>query len=108
MIIVGRNGIRKLGLLKVLSGIYRPDKCRMVNGARKTSLLTLQAGFDVNLKGRDNVRLNGMLLGYKKVYILSKLAEIAEFSELEAFFHAPIKTSSTGMRVRLGLATASF
>ncbi|MEM8498587.1 MAG: ATP-binding cassette domain-containing protein [Pseudomonadota bacterium] len=106
--IIGRNGSGKSTLLKVLSGIYKPDTGVIDNRSRKTSLLTLQAGFDDNLSGRDNALLSGMLLGYGKEEILSNMANIEVYSELGKFFHEPMKSYSTGMRARLGFATLAF
>lgn len=107
--IIGSNGSGKSTLLKILSGIYMPDKGTIKNYSKKTSLLTLQAGFDNNLSGRDNALLSGMLLGYEKESILSKMDDICDYSELGEFFLQPMSTYSTGMRARLGFATiASF
>lgn len=107
--IIGSNGSGKSTLLKILSGIYMPDTGTIDNYSKKTSLLTLQAGFDNNLSGRDNALLSGMLLGYEKESIFSKLDEICTYSELGEFFNLPMSTYSTGMRARLGFATiASF
>jgi len=105
--IIGRNGVGKSTLLKLLSGIYMPDTGSIVNHARKTSLLTLQAGFDLNLCGRDNAIISGMLLGYDKERIHAELDNIESYSELGEFFYQPLKTYSTGMRARLGFATAT-
>lgn len=106
--IIGRNGAGKSTLLQILSGIYMPDTGSIENHSKKTSLLTLQAGFDPNLCGRDNVILNGMLLGYSKQQIHAKMSEIEAYSELGNFFYEPIKTYSTGMKARLGFATATY
>lgn len=106
--IIGRNGAGKSTLLKLLSGIYSPDTGYIVNKSVKTSLLTLQAGFDANLSGHDNAILSGMLLGYQKTYVLSKLGDIENYADIGDFFHEPIKTYSTGMRARLGFAVATY
>lgn len=105
--IIGRNGMGKSTLLKLLSGIYLPDTGTIENRSKKTSLLTLQAGFDLNLCGRDNAVISGMLLGYSKEHVYAQMDNIEEYSELGDFFYQPLKTYSTGMRARLGFATAT-
>jgi len=106
--IIGKNGAGKSTLLKLLSGIYAPDKGYIVNKSVKTSLLTLRAGFDDNLSGRDNAILSGMLLGYPKEYVLSKLDDVEKYADIGEFFDEPIKTYSTGMKARLGFAVATY
>jgi len=106
--VIGRNGAGKSSLLKLLSGIYEPDRGVIVNKATKTSLLSLQAGFDPNLSGRDNAIVSGMLLGYSREQSYSQLELVKEYSDLKDFFYEPIKTYSTGMRARLGFAVASY
>lgn len=106
--LVGRNGAGKSTLLKLLSGIYAPDKGVIVNKSVKTSLLTLQAGFDANLNGHDNALLSGMLLGYPRKHVISKLDDIEAYADIGEFFNEPIKTYSTGMRARLGFAVATY
>jgi len=106
--VLGRNGAGKSTLLKLLANIYKPDVGKIINNSRKTSLLTLSAGFDLNLSGRDNALLSGMLMGYRKKEIETGIDDIYEYSELGEFFDQPLKTYSTGMRGRLGFAVATF
>jgi len=104
--IVGTNGCGKSTLLRVLANIYGVDGGTVTWHCRQVSLLALSLGFDVELSGRDNAILSGMLLGGRKKEVLEKLDEIIEFSELEEFIDKPIKTYSSGMRARLGFSVA--
>jgi lipopolysaccharide transport system ATP-binding protein len=106
--IVGRNGAGKSTLLKVLSRITAPTTGRAEIRGRVGSLLEVGTGFHPELSGRDNVFLNGAILGMRKAEIEAKFDEIVDFSEVERFLDTPVKRYSSGMRVRLGFAVAAF
>ncbi len=104
--IIGENGSGKSTLLKLLCGILRPDQGSIGINGRVAGLLDLGAGFHPDLSGRENLYLNGSLLGFSKVQIDRRFDEIVSFAELEAFIDTPIKHYSSGMYVRLGFAIA--
>lgn len=105
--IVGRNGAGKSTLLKIVSRVLRPTEGRVVVRGRVAPLLELGAGFHPDLTGRENVVLNATILGYPSSLILESMDEIVEFSELQAFVDAPVRTYSSGMSARLGFAVAT-
>ena len=105
--IVGRNGAGKSTLLKVISRVLHPTRGRVVVRGQLAPLLELGAGFHPDLTGRENVVMNGTILGYAKSSIEQSLEAVAEFSELEAFLDAPLRTYSSGMVARLGFAVAT-
>jgi len=105
--IIGRNGAGKSTLLKVLSKITYPTSGRMKVNGRVASLLEVGTGFHEELTGRENVYLNGSILGMKKREVDSKLDSIVTFAGVERFVDTPIKRYSTGMRLRLGFAVAA-
>lgn len=106
--IIGRNGAGKSTLLRLLAGIIRPDKGEVVHYTNSVSLMALAAGFDPNLSGRQNAVISGMLLGYSKRHITTKLEDIKLYSELQEFFEKPAKTYSSGMRARLAFSIAMY
>jgi ABC-type polysaccharide/polyol phosphate transport system ATPase subunit len=105
--LIGRNGSGKTTLLKIVAGIIRPSDGRVVVGGRIGSLLELGAGFHPEFTGRENVYLNGSILGLKREVIRRHMAEIEAFSELERFMELPVRTYSSGMVMRLGFAVAA-
>jgi lipopolysaccharide transport system ATP-binding protein len=105
--IVGRNGAGKSTLLKILSHITAPTKGEVRIKGRVASLLEVGTGFHPELTGRENVYLNGAILGMKKAEITRKFDEIVAFAEVEDFIDTPVKRYSSGMRVRLAFAVAA-
>jgi lipopolysaccharide transport system ATP-binding protein len=105
--IIGRNGAGKSTLLKILSKITYPTSGRVRARGRVASLLEVGTGFHEELTGRENIFLNGSILGMKKKEVDAKLDAIVEFSGVERFIDTPIKRYSSGMRLRLGFAVAA-
>ena len=105
--IVGRNGAGKSTLLKVLSRITEPTKGRVQLGGRVASLLEVGTGFHPELTGRENIFLNGAILGMSKAEIRCKFDAIVEFAEVEKFLDTPVKRYSSGMYVRLAFSVAA-
>jgi ABC-type polysaccharide/polyol phosphate transport system ATPase subunit len=105
--LIGPNGAGKTTALKLLSNITQPTSGRIHISGRTSSLIELGAGFHPELSGRDNIFLNGAILGLKRREIQRKLDEIVTFSELERFIDTPVKRYSSGMYVRLGFAVAA-
>ena len=106
--IIGRNGAGKSTLLKTISGIIKPLKGKVSLNGNVVPLLELGSGFDFDLTGRENIYLNGALLGYSKELLDSKYDEIVEFSELGSFIDHPIRNYSSGMMVRLAFSIATI
>jgi len=105
--IIGRNGAGKSTLLKILSGITKPTEGRAMVSGRVGSLLEVGTGFHPELTGRENIYLNGAILGMRKAEIDHKFDEIAAFAEIEKFIDSPVKHYSSGMYVRLAFAVAA-
>lgn len=105
--LIGRNGAGKSTLLKVLSRITEPTEGRAVLRGRVASLLEVGTGFHPELTGRENIYLNGSILGMKRTEIQRKFDQIVAFSEIEKFLDTPVKRYSSGMYVRLAFAVAA-
>ncbi len=105
--IIGRNGAGKSTLLKILSRIVEPTNGRISIKGRVASLLEVGTGFHPELTGRENIYLNGAILGMSKVEIKRKFDEIVDFAEVEKFLDTPVKRYSSGMYVRLAFAVAA-
>jgi ABC-2 type transport system ATP-binding protein/lipopolysaccharide transport system ATP-binding protein len=105
--IIGKNGAGKSTMLKVISRVLRPTEGRVVVYGKIAPLLELGAGFHNELTGRENVFLNGALLGYSRKEMLSCFQSILDFSELQSFIDAPLRTYSSGMYARLGFSVAT-
>jgi len=106
--IIGLNGSGKSTMLKVISGIMKPAKGFAETYGSISPLIELGAGFDPDLTGRENIFLNGSLLGYSEKFMKSVYDEIVEFSELNDFIDMQIKNYSSGMQARLGFAIATI
>jgi lipopolysaccharide transport system ATP-binding protein len=105
--VVGPNGSGKSTLLKLLAGIVRPTRGSVEVRGRLAALLELGAGFHPEISGRENIEINGLLLGLSRRQIAERFDEIVRFAELEEFLDAPLKTYSSGMAVRLGFSIAA-
>ena len=105
--IIGRNGAGKSTLLKLLSRITAPTEGKIYLKGKVTSLLEVGTGFHQELTGRENIYLNGAILGMKRHQVAKKLDEIIAFSEIEKFIDTPVKRYSSGMYVRLAFAVAA-
>ena len=104
--LVGRNGSGKSTMLKLIAGIGRPSSGTVKVAGRVSALIELGAGFHPEISGRENVYINGMMLGLTKREISQRFEEIVDFAELREFIDAPVKTYSSGMYMRLGFAVA--
>lgn len=105
--LIGRNGAGKSTMLKVISGILKPTEGRVICKGNIVPMLELGSGFDMELTGRENIFLNGAILGYSEEFLKEKYEEIVAFSELEQFIETPIRNYSSGMLARLAFSVAS-
>ena len=105
--VIGPNGAGKSTLLKVLSRILRPTRGSYRVQGRLRALIEVAAGFHTDLTGRENIYLNGAILGMRRSEIARRLDQIIDFSGIEAFIDTPVKRYSSGMQARLGFAVAA-
>ncbi len=106
--IIGKNGSGKSTLLNTVGGIFSPDSGIIDLHGRSVSLLSIGVGFQKNISGRENIMLNGLLLGFTEQQIREKAPEIIEFSELGEFIDKPVKTYSKGMYSKLAFSITAF
>ena len=105
--LIGRNGAGKSTLLKVISGILKPTEGTVSTQGSVVPMLELGSGFDFDLTGRENIFLNGAILGYSEEFLKEKYDEIVDFSELGRFIEVPIRNYSSGMLARLAFSIAT-
>lgn len=105
--LIGHNGAGKTTLLKMLNGLIKPDAGKIEMRGRVGALIALGAGFNPILSGRENIYINGSVLGFSKKEIDEQIADIIEFAQIDDFIDAPVQSYSSGMQVRLGFAIAS-
>lgn len=106
--LIGRNGAGKSTLLKVVSGILKPSEGSVKCGGNVVPMLELGSGFDMDLTGRENIFLNGAILGYDEDFLWDKYDDIVAFSELGEFINEPVRNYSSGMMARLAFSIASL
>ncbi len=105
--LIGNNGAGKSTTLKLISGILKPTSGTIITKGNIVPMLELGAGFDLELTGRENIYLNGAILGYSKEYLESKYEEIVDFAEIREFIDMPIRNYSSGMMAKLAFSIAS-
>ncbi len=106
--IIGKNGSGKSTLLNAIGGIFSANECTIDLHGHTVSLLSIGVGFNKRISGRENIILSGMLLGFPKSYIMEKMDEIIEFSELGDFIEKPVRTYSSGMYSKLAFSVTAI
>lgn len=105
--LIGKNGAGKSTLLKIIAGVMKPTEGKVTVQGNIVPMLELGSGFDPELNGRENIFLNGAILGYSQEFLQEKYDEILEFSELGSFIDMPIRNYSSGMMMRLAFSIAT-
>lgn len=105
--LIGHNGAGKSTLLKIISGILKPSEGSVIVRGNIVPMLELGSGFDMDMTGRENIFLNGAILGYTEKFLKSKYQEIVDFSGLEQFIDTPLRNYSSGMITRLAFSIAA-
>lgn len=105
--LIGSNGAGKSTMLKLVAGVLKPTKGTLSTYGNICPMIELGAGFDMELTARENIYLNGAVMGYSKAFIESKFDEIVEFSELQDFLDVPVRNFSSGMIARLAFSVAT-
>lgn len=106
--LIGSNGAGKSTLLKVVAGVMKPTEGKVTNLGKVCPMIELGAGFDMELTAKENIYLNGAVLGYEKEFIDEKFNDIVNFSELHEFLYVPVKNFSSGMMARLAFSIATI
>lgn len=106
--LIGSNGAGKSTMLKIVAGVLKPTKGKVEAYGNICPMIELGAGFDMDLTARENIFLNGAVMGYSKKFIESKFDEIVEFSELQDFLEVPVRNFSSGMVARLAFSVATI
>lgn len=106
--LVGTNGAGKSTLLKVVAGVYKPTKGNVQAYGNICPMIELGAGFDMELTAKENIFLNGAIMGYSKEFLMDSYDSIVEFSELHNFMEVPVKNFSSGMMARLAFSVATI